>query len=119
WRSMNARLGEPVDLRIAVLQYFLRRDRKLQNPAIVELRVLHRTEDSAIVDDLPRLYNFRHFQERLHEEVRRAARYQRPLALLMLDADDFKAFNDTYGHLAGNAALRRVGHVLKRARPDA
>jgi diguanylate cyclase (GGDEF)-like protein len=115
WRSMNARLGEPVDLRIAVLQYFLRRDRKLQNPAIVELRVLHRTEDSAIVDDLTRLYNFRHFQERLHEEVRRAARYQRPLALLMLDADDFKAFNDTYGHLAGNAALRRLGQVLKRS----
>jgi diguanylate cyclase (GGDEF)-like protein len=115
WRTINLRLGEAVDLRLAVLQYFLRRERKLENPAIVELRVLHRTEDSAIVDELTRLYNFRYFQERLREEVRRADRYQRPLALLMLDADDFKAFNDTYGHLAGNAALRRLGQVLKRS----
>jgi diguanylate cyclase (GGDEF)-like protein len=114
WRSMNARLGEAVDLRLAVLQYFLRRERKLQNPAIVELRVLHRTEDSAIVDDLTRLYNFRHFQERLHEEVHRAARYQRPLALLMLDADDFKAFNDTYGHQNGDECLQAVAQALRR-----
>ena len=115
WRGMNARLAETVDLRVAVLQYFLRRERKLQNPAIVELRLLRRTQDSAIVDELTRLYNFRHFQERLREEVRRAGRYETPLALLMIDADDFKAFNDTYGHLAGNAALRRLGQVLKRS----
>ncbi len=115
WRGMNTRLGEPVDLRLAVLQYFLRRERKLENPAIVELRILHRTEDSAIVDELTRLYTSRHFEERLREEVRRAGRYQAPLSLLMIDADDFKAFNDTYGHLAGNAALRRLGQVLKRS----
>jgi diguanylate cyclase (GGDEF)-like protein len=115
WRGMNARLEEAVDLRVAVLQYFLRRERKLDNPAIVELRILRRTQDSAVVDELTRLYNFRHFQERLREEVRRSIRYDTPLALLMIDADDFKAFNDAYGHLAGNAALRRLGQVLRRS----
>ena len=115
WRAMNAKLGESVDVRVAALQYFLRRERKLENPAIVELRVLRRTEESVIVDGLTRLYNFRHFQERLREEVRRAGRYDTPLALLMIDADDFKAFNDRQGHLAGNAALRRLSDVLKRS----
>ena len=115
WRAINAKLGESVDVRVAALQYFLRRERKLQNPAIVELRVLRRTEESVIVDGLTRLYNFRHFQERLAEEVRRAGRYDTPLALLMIDADDFKGFNDRQGHLAGNAALRRLSDVLKRS----
>ena len=47
--------------------------------------------------------------------MRRAGRYETPLALLMIDADDFKAFNDHQGHLAGNAALRRLSDVLKRS----
>ena len=115
WRAINAKLGEPVDVRVAALQYFLRRERKLQNPAIVELCILRRTEESVIVDGLTRLYNFRHFEERLREEVRRAGRYETPLALVMIDADDFKAFNDHQGHLAGNAALRRLSDVLKRS----
>jgi len=115
WREMNAKLAEAVDLRLAALQYFLRRERRLQNPAIVELRILRRTEDSVIVDELTRVYNYRHFQERLREEVRRAGRYETPLALLMIDADDFKAFNDGHGHLAGNAALRRLADALKRS----
>ena len=115
WRGLGARLGEAVDLRVAALQYFLRRERRLQNPAIVELRILRRAEDSGLVDELTRLYNFRHFQDRLREEVRRACRYETPLSLLMADADDFKAYNDTSGHLAGNAALRRLAEVLKRS----
>jgi diguanylate cyclase (GGDEF)-like protein len=115
WEELNRRVPEQVDLRVAVLQYFLRSQRKLRNPAIVEIKILRRTQDSAIYDELTRLYNFRYFQDRVVSEVRRAARYETPLSLLMIDADDFKAFNDARGHLAGNMALRRLASVLRKA----
>jgi diguanylate cyclase (GGDEF)-like protein len=114
WEDLNRRVPEKVDLRVAVLQYFLRSQRKLHNPAIVEIKILRKTQDSAIYDELTRLYNFRYFQDRVGSEVRRATRYDQPLTLLMIDADDFKAFNDSRGHLAGNMALRRLATVLKK-----
>jgi diguanylate cyclase (GGDEF)-like protein len=114
WEDLNRRVPEKVDLRVAVLQYFLRSQRKLHNPAIVEIKILRRAQDSAIYDELTRLYNFRYFQDRVLSEVRRATRYDTPLTLLMIDADDFKALNDSRGHLAGNMALRRLAAVLRK-----
>jgi diguanylate cyclase (GGDEF)-like protein len=114
WGELNRRVPGKVDLRVAVLRYFLRSQRKLRNPAIVEIRILRKTQDSAIYDELTRLYNFRYFRDRVASEVRRSTRYDMPLSLLMIDADDFKAFNDTHGHLAGNVALRRLASVLRK-----
>jgi len=115
WEDLNKRIPEKVDLRVAVLQYFLRSQRKLHNPAIVEIKLLKRTQASAIYDELTRLYNYRYFQDRVVSEVRRAMRYDHALTLMMIDVDDFKAFNDTRGHLAGNMALRRLASVLRKS----
>ncbi len=114
WEDLNRRVPEKVDLRVAVLHYFLRGQKRLHNPAIVEIRMLRKTQDSAIYDELTRLYNFRYFQDRVVAEARRANRYDAPLSLMMIDADDFKSFNDTRGHLAGNMALRRLASVIKK-----
>jgi diguanylate cyclase (GGDEF)-like protein len=115
WQDLRAALGDGVDLRVAVLHYFLRIRRKLRNPAIVEIRILQEARESAIYDELTRLYNYRYFQDRVTSEARRAQRYGAPLSLLMADADDFKHYNDTRGHLAGNVALRRLASVIRRA----
>ncbi|WP_252271927.1 sensor domain-containing diguanylate cyclase [Pseudomonas subflava] len=64
-------------------------------------------------DGLTGLYNRRFFDQQLHSEWRRLRRVGAPLALLMLDIDHFKAFNDTLGHLAGDDALRQVGKALQ------
>ena len=94
------------------------------NPAIVRARVgthltLKRQSDQlrrmAFLDGLTGLYNRRAFDDRLLAEVGRAARSAEPLALLLLDVDFFKRFNDHYGHLAGDDTLRQVGGVLKAA----
>jgi len=66
----------------------------------------------ATTDGLTGLLNHRAFYERLHDEVVRARRYDLPLSLLMLDLDDFKRYNDRYGHPAGDEVLRRVGRIL-------
>ena len=80
--------------------------------ALENERLYRRAEQEAIRDGLTSLYNHRHFQERLRQECRRAHRYGTPLSLLMLDLDDFKSFNDQFGHQIGDEALREVGQIL-------
>jgi two-component system, cell cycle response regulator len=68
----------------------------------------------SIVDELTRLYNVRHFQSQLETEVDRANRYGHPLTLLMIDVDNLKKINDTYGHQAGDAVLAMFGRIVHR-----
>ena len=65
------------------------------------------------MDGLTGLYNRRFFDQQLQAEWRRLRRIGAPLALLMLDIDHFKAFNDSLGHLAGDDALRQVAGALR------
>ena len=69
----------------------------------------------AATDSLTGLANHRSFMEQLHLEMRRALRYQRPLALVFCDLDNFKAINDTYGHSVGDQTLCAVAECLRRA----
>jgi diguanylate cyclase (GGDEF)-like protein/PAS domain S-box-containing protein len=73
-----------------------------------------RYRELSINDDLTSLYNSRYFHNQLKMEMDRADRYGQPLTLLVLDLDDFKAFNDTYGHVEGDQVLSRFGQVVKR-----
>ena len=70
----------------------------------------------AITDGLTGAFNHRYFYERLALEVERSRRNQLPLSLLMIDVDLFKGFNDRYGHLAGDEALRRVADLIRTDR---
>jgi diguanylate cyclase (GGDEF)-like protein len=70
----------------------------------------------AVTDGLTGLYNHRHFHERLALEVERSQRSGLPLSLLMLDVDNFKQFNDTFGHPAGDEVLRQLARVLADTR---
>lgn|GEM_PF-589838 len=69
----------------------------------------------SVSDELTGLLNRRGFNTRLEEELRRAQRRKEPAALLVIDIDDFKRYNDSYGHPAGDAALRIVARVIKTA----
>ena len=81
--------------------------------ALENARLYDRIEQQAITDGLTGLYNHRHFYKRLEEEVATAKRYGVPLSLLMLDLDDFKRFNDTFGHPAGDRVLCEVADILR------
>jgi two-component system cell cycle response regulator len=72
-------------------------------------------EKLAHTDGLTELYNYRFFQQLLGIELSRARRFQRPLALIMLDVDRFKSYNDLYGHQAGDRALRQLAGLLQRS----
>ena len=92
------------------------------NPPVVRARVkTHLTlktqsdllRQMVFIDGLTGVANRRCFDERLGTEWRRAARHSSALALLMLDLDHFKRYNDRYGHQAGDECLRRVASVIK------
>ncbi|NQT85553.1 sensor domain-containing diguanylate cyclase [bacterium] len=80
---------------------------------IVESAQLYqRTEHMAQRDSLTELYNKRRFAEILEQKVEQARGAGRPVALIMLDVDDFKLYNDAHGHPAGDEALRQIARIL-------
>jgi len=88
-------------------------DRKLAEEALRESESRYRT--LSVTDSLTELYNSRHFYGQLQLEIERAERYGHPLSLLLLDIDNFKRFNDAYGHLEGDKVLIRMGDVIRRS----
>ena len=70
-------------------------------------------ERLSVTDRLTDLYNHGHMKQRLDEEFKRAARFGHSLSLIMLDIDDFKSFNDTFGHPRGDILLKAVSGVIR------
>ncbi|HEX3183497.1 MAG TPA: diguanylate cyclase [Pyrinomonadaceae bacterium] len=70
-------------------------------------------EEAAFTDHLTGLANRRRFERQLEREVGRVLRFERPFSLLMVDIDNFKNLNDTFGHDAGDDAIRRISRVLR------
>ena len=76
------------------------------------VRLLQELESQARTDGLTGLANHRYFYDRLEEELSRAQRQNRPLSVIMMDVDDLKRINDSYGHRAGDEVLRRFAKLL-------
>lgn len=116
--AMNQQEDEAVGLELGAVDYIA----KPFNPTIVRLRIRNQIELKRQRDLLARLShldgltgipNRRSLNDVLDREWRRGSRSQRPLSLLMLDIDYFKAYNDSCGHLAGDDCLRAVAQSLK------
>lgn len=71
-----------------------------------------KAQQAAIRDGLTGAFSYQYFVDQLEEEMRRASRYRRPLSLIMVDLDDFKQVNQTYGHLAGDQILSDLARLL-------
>ncbi len=80
---------------------------------IENARLYHQAKIRANTDELTGLYNHRSFHERLEQEIARGSRFGGTFSLIMLDIDLFKAYNDIYGHLAGDQVLRKVGRYIE------
>ena len=86
--------------------------------AIENAKYYQKLEYLTHTDDLTELFNHRHFVKTLDIEIKRSQRYLRPLSLLMLDVDNFKYYNDTYGHLDGDYLLKEIGVALMSVSRD-
>lgn len=70
-------------------------------------------EQLSVTDALTGLLNRRYIEERLMEEIKRSNRHGFPMSFMMLDVDEFKSYNDQFGHPAGDEALKMVGHIIR------
>ncbi len=86
--------------------------------AIDHAKLHQLTKELARTDGLTGLYNYRYFHERLEDEIQRAKRYHRILSLIILDVDNFKHFNDAYGHSVGDVVLKKVAAIIKQSMRD-
>jgi diguanylate cyclase (GGDEF)-like protein len=113
--GLRAVLGRDVGLRVAILDYFVNVNRELKNPKVIEISTFESTARSAITDGLTGLYNHGFFLQALKREVQRARRHDLLLSLIMLDLDDFKAINDTRGHLEGDRVLVKAAALINES----
>ena len=87
----------------------LAKNREIEQNYIIAL------EHASITDPLTQLYNRRHLDYLFHEQFEKAKAHRSYFALFVLDLDFFKGYNDTYGHIAGDEALKKVADVLKES----
>lgn len=115
WRystRLQAELNEQSRLREALALSNTELENKVQQRTQALKAVNHQLEILSVTDGLTQLANRRRFDAVWAEEWQRALRQASPLAVIMLDVDHFKAYNDHYGHQQGDECLRRVGDVL-------
>lgn len=117
-KELEDAMGYEVDLSVGLVSYFVQVSGKLKNPKVIELKLFEETRASAYRDELTGLHNFRFFQEFLRWEVKRCERSGGEFSIAMGDLDNFKAYNDRFGHDAGNDALKAVGKALEEAGRD-
>ena len=125
--SHPLRIGDDIQGQVAGVVSVARADRAFTAPerelfdylaeqvvVSIENVGLHETvERQAVTDELTGLFNRRRFQEAMVTEVERSKRFGQAVGLVLLDLDDFKAVNDTYGHQQGDLVLREVARVLR------
>lgn len=114
WNNLCSDTRRDVDFRVALLDYFLTINRCIKNPKIIEIKIFEKTQQETEIDDLTQLHNFRYFSKAIELEVCRSSRYHTPVSLVLFDADDFKLYNDTNGHLAGNKALKKLADIIRK-----
>jgi diguanylate cyclase (GGDEF)-like protein/putative nucleotidyltransferase with HDIG domain len=92
--------------------------RQIATP-IENAQLYARAEQRSRIDELTGLFNRRHFEERLKEEIARHSRYGNLFSIFLLDLDSFKTYNDVYGHPSGDVLLSQIGKIIKSSIRDA
>ncbi len=110
--GMSRAMGRPVPFRVAMVDYFLYVNPVLHNPKLVEISTFEDMIRSSFQDALTGLYNRRYLDRSLLQEVHRAERYGHSVAVLVVDIDDFKYYNDNFGHAEGDEVMRTIGALM-------
>ncbi|MDD5067437.1 MAG: diguanylate cyclase [bacterium] len=114
-RDLTGKLNREVDIEVALLDFFiLFKNDLMENPLIIEEKIFEGIKKRILVDELTGLFNYRYYKQRIREEISKSKRYNLSFSVIMLDIDNFKLYNDTYGHIEGNKVLISIAEELKK-----
>ncbi len=111
--DLEAKIGRGVGFRVSMLDYLLNINPKLNYPKIMELSRYDSILKLTTIDSLTGLYNRRYFDEQLDKEIHRSFRNGHTFSLVMIDIDNFKKVNDSYGHPLGDEVLKGLSFIIK------
>lgn len=114
YKQLCIKLDRDVGLRLSIFDYFLNLNKSLESPFLVEIKLFKDAEQYSVFDPLTNIFNRRYFDINLTKELRRTHRHSKDLSVLLLDLDNFKNINDTYGHLVGDEVLKNFALFLKK-----
>ncbi len=116
--EMMQLLGRNIDITTALSDYLQNATIFLHHPRLIEASYYENVLHETIHDKLTGLFNRPYFDEAYNQQISLAKRYNDDFAILFLDIDNFKEINDTYGHAAGDEALRQIGHIINQQKRD-
>jgi diguanylate cyclase (GGDEF)-like protein len=114
-RKIEDALKTSVDFRVAFLDYLIRNISTItqaSEPRIIEDKIFKNLNQLIMKDELTGLNNYRHYENELEKEFARAIRHNHSFSLVVMDIDNFKLYNDTYGHMEGNIVLKQIAHII-------
>lgn len=109
------RLNKEVSIYVAIADYFTSSNSFFASPVIVESETFHQSKQYAMIDPLTGLFNRRYMDIALKKEINRCDRYRTKVSIVMINIDNFKQLNDTYGHLFGDQVLSELGNIIKES----
>jgi diguanylate cyclase (GGDEF)-like protein len=112
-KNLAKSLDRPIGVVVALHDLLTNIEQQITRPKIIELDTYSKIAKSAVTDGLTGLYNSAFFRTELEKEIEKCTRFGSFISLIMFDIDNFKKFNDTYGHRAGDMALREFAAVMK------
>ncbi|NCN10367.1 MAG: GGDEF domain-containing protein [Leptospira sp.] len=112
--AMSKCLDRPVDFRVSLLDLLINEKDFIHNPKVIEIKLYLEQERKTVIDYLTGLYNKRYFDEALIRETNQAKRHGRTLSILLIDIDDFKKVNDSYGHGMGDEVLKNLSRIIQK-----
>ncbi|AEE16208.1 GGDEF domain-containing protein [Treponema brennaborense] len=114
-QQLERKLGQHVSAYLAIVDYFTSAEHVFDSPVLIEVHVLRKTEELAMLDGLTGAFNRRYMDVALKKELNRSTRYGKQFSLIILDIDDFKRLNDTYGHEVGDIVLQEFSDAARSA----
>jgi diguanylate cyclase (GGDEF)-like protein len=110
---MSERLERNVGIRVAAIDYLMNVRKLMYTPRVVKSSDFRQAVKLARTDALTGLYNRRYFLDQVTRLIDAANRMNAPVTLMMADLDNFKPFNDTHGHQAGDLLLQEIGRLIR------
>ncbi|MEW5693643.1 MAG: DUF4032 domain-containing protein [Candidatus Hydrogenedentota bacterium] len=109
---LSQKVGHDVGIILAVLDYYKNIKKEDREFRLIDRKTLESTYQNLITDSLTGLYNHRYFHEQLQRFIQSHSKTSSTLSLFFFDIDDFKNFNDTNGHLAGDILLAEIARII-------